>query len=234
MHFHVENYDHETIFSLMVHEDTITGQTLKSYLRSMTPLQQLPVLSPFDFSEFDVMGSQEWLTWYGDNRNIFLEMKGENTVPEGNGYFESVVQEAILLIKNRMNYSQFELMSVMETHLIVLNRFNVMFTLKGDYNRMIVFSIGDGFAREIARKMMNDNISTSEFDQMVKAAVAEVGNMIVGLSLKHILPLGDVKMSTPMCFEVSQGHLIGASKPVSVAVCSSCGEAFKVYGVNFI
>ena len=233
MHFHVENFNSETMFSLSEHGHGLSGMALKSFVETMEPINRLPRGSIIDFSEVDVSSTSEWFTWYGDSHNLYMRMLGNNRAIEANKYFEAVVEEAILLIKERLNCPTFELVSVTETDLIALNPYNVIFGLMGDHNRLLVFSIGESFAENIAKVMVDDSINKLDHEQLIKAAVAELGNMIVGLTLKHIMPYGDVKMSTPICFESIKGNLISSSVPLYVASCMSCVDGFKVYGINF-
>lgn len=233
MHFHVENYDHETIFSLTLKEDTLRGSSLRQYVNSLEPLKGEKEMHFFDFSHYSDQVEHEGMLWYGDGERFFLEMFGDNQDPSGDNFYQGVVDEAIKLMHGQMYHVDFELLSVMDTRLMALNHYNVMMTLRGKYNRMLIFSISEGMAGRIAAKMLEEPITMAERKALERAAVSELSNMIVGLSLKHMVSKETMRMSVPMCFEAPQGQLIWTSKPVRVAMCAGCGEAFKIYGVNF-
>lgn len=236
MHFHVENYEHESIFALTAKDDILKGQALKHYIDSIGPLRCNPGLGYFDFTDFSDHANHndlDGMHWYGDGERIILEVKGENIEPGGVAFFRSIVGESIKLMHKHMPNLHLETMTIADTHVIALNHYNVIVALRGRYNRMLVFSIGDAMANQITEIMLAEPIAPEERQALIRASISELSNMIVGLSLKHIIPLETLRMSIPMCFEAPKSHLVQAHEPLRLAMCATCGEAFKVYGVNF-
>lgn len=233
MHFHVENYPDESIYALLQNDDVLRGNALRNYVKTLAPIKDGITRHPFDFSYFFEHLDHEGIRCYGDGQQLFLVMRGNNSHYCVTDYFDGVVHEALQLMDEKMPCSYFKVMEITETKLFALNQYNVMVALRGDCNRLLLFSLTEALAKRVMRDMINDPTDLTEDASLMRAAVCELGNMIVGSSLKHLLPIKGLHMSIPMYFESAQGQILETSNAIKMSICSSCGESFKVYGINF-
>lgn len=233
MQLRIENYDNSSIFVFYDQEPVKKGAALLSYVASLEQSEVGGVSPLFDFTDFHNTRDKTTLMSYSDKAHAYLKLMGLNVSQQNHDYFDAISEETVRLMRQEFEHPCFQLSSTVRDNKFVLNRFNVLVTLRGDFNRMLIFSLSESMADVILKKLVEDPILPKERKELLKATVSELANIIVGLSLKHYTTSSNINMSIPMFFESYTPVEITANRLINQTVCTTCSEALRVIGINF-
>lgn len=229
----IENYEDSSIFAFYDQEPIKKGTALLNYVSGLKQVLNHDESPIFDFSDFYKTMDNTTLVAYKDETHSYLKLNGQNVCQNNHDYFDAIAEETSRLMRQEFEQPQFELAATVRDNKFVLNRFNVLVTLRGDFNRMLIFSLSESMVDSILAKLLRGPIPSKERDELLKATVSELANIVVGLSLKHYTSSPNIIMSIPMFFEALIPVEITANRLISQTVCKTCMEKLRVIGINF-